>query len=128
MKEDRYCLQFYGEYMDKNTRTRMYCLSAARRLLSRFAAAAAMSACMLSAGVNSYAIDFNQSKVVNLGAGFTVPIIDNNGQLSGAIDFVAPGPTGNTVYFYNNGEIGLALRGYSDIGMALQNIRQVAIC
>ncbi len=99
--------------MDKNAPTRTYRLSRTRHVLSKFAMVAALSACMLSATTNSYAIDFGSDKVVNLGGGFTVPIIDNDGQLSSSVNFVAPGPTGNTVYFYNNGEIGLALRGYN---------------
>lgn len=95
--------------MEKQTRTRACWRSRAQRSVLGMAAATVLS--IAAGGVNSYAIDFNQSKVVNLGAGFSVPIVDNDGQLSSSIDFVAPGPTGNTVYFYNNRELGFALRG-----------------
>lgn len=75
---------------------------------------ATLVTCAIGANVNSYAIDFDQGEVVNLGSGFAVPIINNDGQLPESVLFVAPGPTGNTAYFYNNASIGLALRGYDN--------------
>lgn len=92
--------------------------------MSRFATAVLMAS-VLNVGTESYAIDFNSTVSVNLGSGFVVPIVDNNGQLPPSINFVAPGPTGNTLYFYNNAEIGFALRGYNGGGNTFTTLSHV---
>lgn len=94
------------------------------RKISQFAIAV-LATSTLGIQATSYAIDFNDGVSVNLGSGFTVPIIDNNGQLPPSISFVAPGPTGNTLYFHNNAEIGFALRGYNGAGNSFTTLSHV---
>lgn len=95
-----------------------------RSVRTRRFAIAALAACTIGAGPAAYAIDFDQGKVVNLGS-LAVPILNNDGQLPGSVLFAAPGPTGNTVYFYDNTAIGLALRSYNNLDNSFTTISHV---
>ncbi len=111
--------------MDKKpVRTRKYGLPGTRQLLSRFAAIA-ISACVVGAGTHANATELSKGENVNLGSGFTVPIVGNDGQLPNVVGYMAPGPTGNSVYFFRNASIGLALRGYNGSDNSFTSISHV---
>lgn len=99
----------------KETLTGMFNLSGGKlRLMSTALAMAVLP--LLSAGATELA----DSEYSDIGGGFDVPIIVNDGQLPSEVDYAACGPAGNTIYFTDDGSIDLYMRGVEG-GAAVSN-------